>query len=81
MSLLQLCGYTKLMASLPEGCSQYYALNRKLKLLRVLIFAKDDPFHERTKTTEQIYSITRGKNRYDQFPENDRLIAAMKKEV
>lgn len=76
-----MCAYIKLFTSLPNGCSQFYELNQKLTLLRMLIFGKKDPLHEIPKTDEQIYSITRGRLRFDFDPKNAKLIALMKKEL
>jgi hypothetical protein len=68
LTLTELCAFTKLISSLPEGSSQFFALNQKLRMLRVLIFGKDDPYHEVPKTNEQIYAITRGRFRFSGYP-------------
>ena len=66
---------------MPKGGSEFFELNQRLRLLRMLIFGKIDPLHEVQKTDEQIYSITRGRFRFNQYPENSRLITSMKDEL
>jgi hypothetical protein len=50
LSVTDLCAYIKLFATVPGGVSQFFMWNRKVRLLRVLVFGKKDPFHEREKT-------------------------------
>lgn len=64
LSVTEMSAYIKLLSSLPEGLSQTFELNHRIKMLRVLIFGKKDPLHTEDLVSEQIYSICRGRFKY-----------------
>ena len=68
-----MCAYIKLFSSIKGGCSEFYRLNKKIDILRVLIFGKKDPLHEYDKTNEQIYYITRGEGSFSK--RNEKLLS------
>ena len=66
----------KLINSLPNGLSELYHLNKRLEILRVLIFGKKDPLHEHPKTEASIYNLCWGDESYLKLPKYQRLFKA-----
>lgn len=45
LSITEFFAYMKLLNTMPNGVSELYHLNKRLEILRVLIFGKKDPLH------------------------------------
>jgi hypothetical protein len=67
-----------MLNTMPNGPSELYGLNRRLKLLRVLVFGQKDPLHEPHKTEAAIYNLCWGEESYLRLPEYQRLFKSAK---
>ena len=45
LTITEMVAYIKVIGSLKGGCSDFFTYNKKLNILRVLIYGKKDPLH------------------------------------
>jgi hypothetical protein len=78
LTITEYFGYVRLLNTMPNGISENYHLNQKLKILRVLIYGQKDPIHEPHKTEAAIYNICWGNESYLRLPVYQRMFRTIK---